>query len=169
LLTGLAGSAAYAVLQTQDSLTGNTISTATANLQISTDGVNYSTTKAGFDFGNIVPGGPAVPVAGYSFYLKNGGGTPVGLKLAVSSVPSNPGNVDLSKVNVILTTVGSGTSPQSFPLQSLVGGSQAILPTALGAGDNQQYKLQASMAGDAVNGGAASIGNIDFTFTGTAQ
>ncbi len=38
LLTGLAGGAAYAVLQTQDTLTGNTISTATANLQTTTAG-----------------------------------------------------------------------------------------------------------------------------------
>src|SRR5438309_2343932 len=93
----------FAALQSQqDKLTGNTIETATANLQLSTDGSNYATSQAGFDFSNIVPGGQAVPQSGYNVYLKNSGGTPLALKLAVSSTPSNPSNVDLNKVNVIL-------------------------------------------------------------------
>src|SRR4051794_22881330 len=76
----------FAALQSQqDTLTGNTIQTATANLQLSTDGTSYNNSHAGFDFTNIVPGGAAMPTAGYGFYLKNGGGTPLTLKLAVTS------------------------------------------------------------------------------------
>ena len=113
----------FAALQSQqDTLTGNTIETATANLQLSTDGTAYADSYAGFDFNNIVPGGQAVPTTGYPFYLKNSGGTPLSLKMAVSSTPANPNSVDLSKVNVILTPVATGTSAQTFTLQSLITG-----------------------------------------------
>ena len=174
LLTGLSGGAAFAVLQSQqNTLTGNTISTATANLGLSTDGTNYTTSQAGFEFANLVPGGPAVPTTGYPFYLKNNGATPLAIKMYVSSTPSNPGNVDLSKVNVILTTVGSGTSPQSFPLESLISaatsGGISISSTALNPTYTQQYKLQVSIAADANIQSGASLGNIDFAFRGTAQ
>jgi hypothetical protein len=172
LTVGLTGSAAFAVLQSQNTLTGNTISTATANLQLSIDGTTYTTSKVGFDFNNIVPGGSAVPTTGYSFYLKNAGGTPLGIKFAVAGTPSNPNGVDLSKVNIILTTVASGTSPASYSLQSLLsanGGGVTILPASLAVGISQQYKLQVSMDADAVTGSSASLGNIDFVFTGTAQ
>ncbi len=163
----------YAVLQSQqNSLTGNTISTATANLQLSTDGTTFSGSHIGFDFNNIVPGGSAVPTTGYPFYLKNGGGTPLNIKLAVTSLPTNPSNVDLSKVNIILTTVASGQNPQSFSLQSLMnsaGGGTTISLSNLDTGVTQQYKLQVSMAADAVSGSSANLGNIDFAFTGLAQ
>lgn len=164
----------YAVLQSlQNTLTGNTISTATANLQLSKDGTNFGNSSIGFDFNNIVPGGDPVPITGYPFYLRNAGGTPLALKIAVTSAPSNPDNVDLSKVNVILTTVASGTPAQSFTLQSLIAsansGGLAILGNNLGIGINQQYKLQVSMDSNAVTGSSASLSNIDFAFTGIAQ
>jgi len=174
LLMGLTGGAAFAVLQSQqDTLTGNVISTATANLSLSLDGTSYTSSTAGFEFANIVPGGAAVPTTGYPFYLKNNGATPLALKFYVSGTPSNPGNVDLSKVNIILTTVGSGASAQSFSLQSLIDsrdtGGLAILPTTLNATYSQQYKLQVSIASDANIQSGASLGNIDFAFRGVAQ
>jgi hypothetical protein len=169
------GGITFAALQSQqDVLMGNTIETATADLRLSTDGINYSNSHTGFDFNGLIPGGPAQPATGYPFYLKNAGNAPLGLKLAVSSVPSNPDNVDLGKVNVLLTTVGSGSGPQSFSLQSLLagpggGGGQSIATTSMPSGTTQQYKLQVSMASDAVNSPTASLGNIDFAFSATAQ
>lgn len=163
----------FAALQSQqDTLTGNTIETATANLQLSTDGTNYSDSHSGFDFNNIVPGGQAVPTTGYPFYLKNFGGTPLSLKLSVTSAPSNPNSVDLNKVNVLLTPVGTGTSVQTFTLQSLIAGSSggglAITSGNLASVASQQFKLQVSMTSDAVSGSGASLGSIDFSFSGTA-
>lgn len=163
----------FAALQSQqDTLTGNTIETATANLQLSTDGTNYSDSHAGFNFNNIVPGGQAVPTTGYPFYLKNAGGTPLSLKLAVTSLPTNPNTVDLGKVNVLLTPVATGTPMQTFTLQSLIAssasGGLAITSGNLASGASQQFKLQVSMATDAVSGSTASLGNIDFSFSGTA-
>jgi hypothetical protein len=159
----------FAALQSQqDTLTGNTIQTATANLQLSTDGATYTSSQAGFSFTNIVPGGSAVPTAGYSFYLKNAGGTPLNLKMAVVSTPTNPDGVDLSKVSVLLTTVGSGTPIQTFSLQSLMASGGVSLAGSLANGTSQQYKLQVSMSTDAISGSSASLGNIDFAFSGVA-
>jgi len=168
----IAGGVTYAALQSQPiKLTGNTIETATANLQVSTDGTNFATSLAGFDFANLVPGGAAVPTGGYTFTLKNGGAVNLNLKLAVSSTPSNPSNVDLSKVNVILTP--SLGTPQTFNLQALMnaettGGVAITAPSQLFAGTRQLFTIQVSMAIDALSGSSANLGNIDFAFTGVA-
>ncbi len=163
----------FAALQSQQiKLTGNTIETATANLQISADGTTYAPSLAGFDFANLVPGGQPVPQNGYTVFLKNTGATPLALKLAISSTPSNPNGVDTAKVNVILTSLAGG-GPQSFSLQSLVAGSATSgvsinTPSILMPGQAVQYVLQASMAIDAVTGSSATVGNIDFAFSGLA-
>jgi hypothetical protein len=164
----------FAALQSQqDTLAGNTIETATANLQLSVDGYSFTNSHAGFDFSNLIPGGQAQPVTGYTVYLKNAGGTALSLKLALTSVPANPNNVDLSKVNVLLTTVGSGTGAQSFSLQALMTASTTggldITSGNLASGATQQYKLQIAMASDAISGSSASLANIDFAFSGLAQ
>jgi len=166
------GSVSYAALQSQDKLTGNTIETATANLQISSDGTTFSTTQAGYDFNNLIPGGAAMPQNGYTVTLRNSGGTGLALRLAVSSTPTNLSSVDLSKVNVLLTSVSSNLT-QTFTLQSLIdastsGGVAITTPSQLAAGNTYQYKLQVSMASDAISGSSASLGNIDFAIAGIA-
>lgn len=164
----LASGVTFAALQSQQNvLTGNTIETATANLLISKDDTNYSASQTGFDFNGIVPGGGAVPITGYPFYLKDNGQTDLALKMSVTSVPSNVSNVDLSKVNVLLTTIGSSSSPQNFTLQSLMANGGVAIGNIVRSNSNA-YKLQVSMASDAVSGNSASLGNIDFAFNGTA-
>lgn len=164
----------FAALQSQQAvLAGNTIETASADLRVSNDGNTYSNSLSGFDFANLVPGGAAVPTAGYNFYLKNFGGTPLLLKLSVASTIANPDDVDLSKVNVILTSIGSGAQPQSFSLADLVaasstGGVSLNSPSPLMAGTQQKFAVQVSMAADAFSGSSASLGNIDLTFNGLA-
>jgi len=164
----------YAALQSQQTkLTGNTIQTATANLQISQDGTAYAASQGGFAFTNLVPGGPALPVAGYSFFLKNAGGAPLTLKLAVSSTPSNVQSVDLTKVHVILTAIGASLT-QNFTLQSLIdaaptGGLAINLPASMLPSSTQPFAVAVSMDSDAVNGSSASISNLDFSFTGVVS
>jgi hypothetical protein len=172
-VTAMVSGVTFAGLQSQQSkLTGNTIQTATANLLVSSDGTNYSNSQNGFVFANLVPGGQAMPLNGYNFYLKNAGGTPLSLKLAVSSPPANPDNADLTKVNVIISPIGGG-SPQSFTLAALVaagssGGLAINTPSNLSPGFSSHYTLQVSMASDAVTGPGATISNVDFSFTGVA-
>lgn len=162
----------FAALQSQQAtLTGNTIESATADIRISIDNNTYSSSHTGFDFSSVIPGGPAVPTAGYPFFLKNYGTTNSLIKMAVSSVPTNSNNVDLSKVSVIITRVGGGPT-QTFTLANLIstyadGGTALteVLPT----NTFYQYKIQVSMASDAFTGSGAALGNIDFVFSGTAQ
>lgn len=164
------GGAAYAVLSSPPAtLTGSTITTANANLLISTDGTTYSTTLPGFNFDSLVPGGPSMPLGGYNFYLKNTGNTPLAIKLRMSRQPTNEGDISLDKVNLIITP--SSGSAQSLSLQSLL--SAGTTGTAIGVvplsnGVSQQYKIQVSMAADAVAGNSASLSGIDLTFTGVA-
>lgn len=162
----------FAALQSQQAvLAGNTITSASADLKISLNNVDYGSSFTGFNFTDVVPGGPAVPAAGYSFYLKNAGSTPSTVKVAVGTTPTNLSSVDLSKVNVVFTRVPGGTS-QSFTLSALMSayltGGVALTDT-LASNSTSQYKVQVSMAADAFNGPSASLSNIDFIFTGLAQ
>lgn len=161
----------FAALQSQQAvLSGSTISTATADLKISLNGTTFATSSVGFSFSDIIPGGSAVPTTGNNFYLKNLGTTSVLTKVAVSSVPTNPNNVDLSKVSIIITRTPGG-SPQTFTLAQLIsnyasGGVQ--VSTALAINEVGQYKVQASMTADAFSGPSASLGNIDLVFIGSS-
>lgn len=165
----IAGGVTYAALQSQVKLTGNLIETANANLQVSTDATNFTTQEAGFEFANIVPGNQ--PQTGNTITFRNSGGTALALKFSVSSTPSNSNNVDLSKVNVILTPFGG--QPQNFTLQALItanstGGLAVTSPATIFAGARQQFTVQVSMAADALSTSSANLGNIDFAFTGVA-
>lgn len=79
-IVAASGGISFAALSSQDKLTGNTIQTATANLQLSVDGINYASTQVGFSFTDIVPGGLPVPINGYNVYVKNSGATALALK-----------------------------------------------------------------------------------------
>lgn len=164
----IATGATYAALQSQDNLlTGNTIQTATANLKISRDGQTFSTSQPGFSFTDLIPGGQASPAVGFKTYLSNAGGTPLSLKVAVSSTPTNPDNIDLAKVNVVFisSTIQSFTLAQLIAAQSTGGVS---LDKTLAVGNTQLYSIQVSMAADAVTGPGTTLGNIDISFSGQA-
>lgn len=168
IVLGLAGGVAFAILQSrQNLLTGNTISTATANLLISNDGVNYSESVPGFDFSNIIPGDLPVPAEGYPVYLKNSGSVPLALKLSIANTPSNPGAADLAKINIALTAVAGEAASQGFTLESLVNGGMPVPGGNLARGETRQYKIQALTADDIEPG--AIISNIDFAFVGLAR
>lgn len=172
-IVALIGGVAYAALQSQQvKISGNSIQTASANLMISTDGINYSASQPGYTFSGIVPGGPSVPTGGQKVYIKNTGNAPVVLKFFVSPSPTNPDGIDLSKVNVIISLTSGGGS-QSFTLQSLIssastGGSTLNTPLSLAAGATTSYTISVSMAADAITGSSGTIGSIDFLFTGVA-
>lgn len=161
----------YAALQSQQAvLTGNTIQSATADLRIGTSSTSFAPSRAGFSFDNVVPGGPAMPADGNTFYLKNYGTSNLGLKVAIASAPTNTSSVDLSKVAVVLTRVDTGAQ-QTMSLQSLVdaqttGGT--ALTDALNSSSVAQYKLRAVMDANAFTGTAASVGSIDLVFSGSA-
>jgi len=165
----LATGVTYAALQSkQASLTGNTISTATADLRIGTTESTFSNTRSGFDFTNIIPGTTPAPTEGYSFYLKNYGKAPMALKFAISTVPTNLSTVDLSKVYLSVTRVDTSAT-QKVSIASLVAadstGGIALTDSLVGLAV-AQYKTQVSMDDDAFSGTSATIGGMDLVFNG---
>jgi hypothetical protein len=157
---------AYAVLQSRSVITGNTISTGSANLLISTDGVNYSHSIAGFNFDNILPSGYAAPAGGHSIYVKNTGRLPLSLRLAVDGSPSNPDGADLRQFNFALTDVSGATAPRGFILDLLVHGGLPV-EGELAASATRHYQLQALAADDAP--ADVTISGIDLAFIGEAR
>jgi hypothetical protein len=163
----------FAALQSQQAvLSGNTIQTASANLLIGTASATstaFSNSHSGFSFANVVPGGSAQPADGNVFYLKNTGTATLTLKMAVSGTPTNTSNVDLTKVSVTVTRTDTNAT-QTATLQSLLDntGGLSLTDNLTPASTGVQYKLSVSMSADAFTGSSASIGAIDFVFSGTA-
>jgi hypothetical protein len=161
LVTGVT----FAALQSQQAtLTGNSIQSATADLRIGTSASTFDTTRSGFTFKDVVPGGPAMPTDGYNFYLKNYGSAPLTLKVVIGSTPTNVSNIDLSKVKLQLTRVDNDTA-QSASLQELTTTGLAITDP-IGPSSIVQYKLRAVMDEDAFNGTGAALSGIDLVFSG---
>ncbi len=157
-----------AIQSTGSALTGNTIQTAIAALQISKDDATFADTLPGYNFTGLVPGGAAQPTGNtYVVYVKNVGTATLNLSLTVPTVPTVTGTVDLSKVNVLLTPIGSSTV-QSFPLSSLLAGTMPIAGSTLAVGANPiGYHLQVQMTVDAVSGSGATISGLSLSFSGS--
>ncbi|HSX05644.1 MAG TPA: hypothetical protein VLF69_04205 [Candidatus Saccharimonadales bacterium] len=163
----------FAAIQSNgNALTGNVIQTATAALQISTNANSgpWSDSTQGFTFSGLVPGGPAQPSSngGYSVFLKNTGTAPLRLMLHVPTPPSAPSTVDLSKVSVLLTPYTGGTT-QTMLLSDLIAGTVDIANSTIAVSGVGSYRVQVSMASDAVTGNGATISNLDLSFSGTPQ
>jgi hypothetical protein len=167
----LATGVTFAALQSQAAiLTGNSIKSATADLQIGTTASSFAASRTGFSFGNVIPGSSAMPADGNSFWLKNGGAPALTLKAAVSSTPVNTANVNLAKVYIVFTRLDTNTT-QKLALSSLIAGytgPAVTLTDNLAGGATAQYKTQVSMDADAFSGQSADITGIDLVFTGTA-
>lgn len=170
------GGMAFALLQTQNTMTGNTISSESANMLISQNDANYSMTTAGYNFTGVIPG--EQPSQTEHFMLKNTGTAPLALKMSLTSTPTNSGGVDLSKVHILLipfdtvTYMPHTSTPQDFTVQSLVdagpGGLAVEYPSPLAASTKEEFNVKVAMDDGAVGNNGATIGNIDLGFTGTA-
>ena len=170
----IAGRVTFAALQSQQAvLAGNTIESATAALQLSTDGANYVSSVQGFTFGGLVPGGPAMPTqyGGKPLWFKNNGNATLSVKAMISTAPSITGDIDLSKVFVIFNPASGGTA-QTVSLAALQSASStggvALTMPVITPGTQVQYNIQVSMAADAFTGNSASIQNLNIVFVGAA-
>jgi hypothetical protein len=170
------GGVAFALLQSQAKLTGNSISTESANLVISQNDITYTNAAAGYQFAHIIPG--SQPSQAEHFFLRNIGSAPLALKVNAVAPPDNPNHVDLGKVKVMLSpydmvTHQAAAVPQSFTLQSLVdagtnGGATIDYP-ALGPNAIEEFDIKVAMDADALSGSAAAqLSNLDLGFMGVA-
>lgn len=167
------GGVTFALLKSQDGVVkGNTIQTAIASLQVSTNNTTYSNSVDGFAFTGLIPGGGLFPSGGNAIFVRNVGTTTLGLKLSVGSQLINTDNLDLNKVFVVITPMGGGAG-QKISLQELVssaatGGVALTINSRLISNQTIGYTLQVSLDADAVTGPSASISNVDFNFGGAA-
>jgi hypothetical protein len=171
----------YASLSTTATLTGNSVTSATAALLV--DGSDGDTTptasEAGFSFANIIPG--ADFGTGETFTLQNDGTTD--LKVTVySTAGTATGVLNPNKVYFKFTSTTDATKTATYTLtqmktsfNGLPGLSEvgASLPkdddTTAGVDEGlAAFKVQVKMDEDAVSSGSASLSNFDFVFTGTA-
>lgn len=166
----LVTSVTYATLQSQQAvLTGNTIQSATADLRIGTSASTFSASRTGFSFEGVVPGGPAMPADGYSFYLKNYGTAALSLKVLAGGSLTNTSSVDVTKVKIQLSRIDGGVEQpaQTVDLQTLTSTGLAI-NDPINPSTVTQYKLRVAMDADAFSGASASIGGLDLVFSGAA-
>jgi hypothetical protein len=91
--------------------------------------------------------------------------------MSVGSTPTNISNVDLSKVSVDISRADTDTT-QTATLQSLVddypSGGLSLTDSLAPGSTGTTYTISVSMTADAFTGSSASIGSIDFVFSGTA-
>ncbi len=161
----LAG-AAFALLQTQATLTGNSVQTDSAGLLISRDGIHFSDSAPGYAFAHIIPG--FRPSQEEHLAFQNTGSAPLSLGLRMAGMPENTDGIDLTKAAVILTPSATGV-PQRFTLQSLVDTMAGLPIDGLGQlqpGSTADCDIQIALDADAVNGSGAALSGLDFTFTG---
>jgi hypothetical protein len=170
----IVGRATFAALQSQQAvLAGNTIESATAALQLSTDGATYVSSVQGFTFAGLIPGGPAMPsqYGGKPLWFKNNGNATLAVKAMISTAPNITGDVDLTKVFVVLNPA-SGGAAQTISLAALqsaaTNGGVTLTMPVITPGTQVQYNIQVSMAADAFTGNSATIQNLNIVFVGGA-
>jgi hypothetical protein len=156
-------------------LAENTINSATASLQISSDGGcgpssgTFGTSDNGFDFNGLIPGGSASP--NETFCLKNTGTADLALKAFVPVVPTwtvlPSGTVDPGEVDVHMSC-DSSAGTLDARLQDLGSSAQAFASSTLAAGATAVCTVNVDMNAAAFSGSSASSSDFDFEFTGEA-
>lgn len=186
ITAGLVTGVTFAVMQDTATLSNNTISSASADLQVSNETdcntdveAVFGSTASGFSFTNLVPGG--APSADQTFCLKNADGTNLDVTVYATSVTATgTGTLDKSKVQVSFTNVTDGNLNTTYSLaqlESLVrnvpaAGNQAAgganIPTP--AGTIEKFLVSVKLDAGAVGGsGPVSVTGFDFVFTGSNE
>lgn len=172
--TVLVITATFAALQSSASLTGNTISTIDVNLELSTDGSNFSHALPGFAFEDLIPGADAEPAGGYSFWIRNTSEVPLGLNVGVTPSPTGTvvpsGVIDFSKVILEFDREDLAFTIK-LTLEDLVdsydeGGLTLNEPVPEG-GTPVMFTVKAKFLPGAFNGSQALISDFDLVFIGT--
>lgn len=166
LVTGVT----FAALQSQQAtLAGNSIQSATAELKVGTSASTFDVSRTGFSFKDMVPGGPAMPADGFTFYLRNYGTADLNLRMAAGGTLVNTNSTaDLTKVYLHVSRV-DGAADQKISIKDLNDNGLALTgPILPGTAGIAQYKLRVSMDADAFTGQGATLTGIDLVFSGTA-
>ena len=170
VVVALVTSITFAALQSQATLTNNTISTGSADLLLY-DGDSFEATAPGFNITNLTPGTPS---SAQNFYFRNNGTITLDISARIPVAPSTTGIGDFAKVDVTIDCQGVGNDPVvttmaaliagEVPLDvTLVGGAQGVIgETANPANCTAVFNIDPST----VSGESATIGVFDLRFTG---
>lgn len=167
-VAALVTSITFAALNDSVTLTGNTLSSATADLNI-WDGGAYSSTATGFTVTNLVPGTPS---AQYAFYLQNNSIFAMDVTVQ-STLPSVVGIANFSDIEVTFYNEDGTTTLLATTMDVLSASPQVLETLPAGAtGDsstatNGNYFVQFNIKPAGVSGSSASVGAFTFTFVGT--
>jgi hypothetical protein len=175
VVAGLATAVTFAVLQSQATLTANTISSGTAGLGVSnaatcTVDTSYTSSQSGFNFAVTSGVGSSAP---QHFCLKNSGTSGLSTLLGVPILPtyidnnSNPVTVNNSDVHVALncTTTSSGGITTNDSLSTLNSIGSPI--GTLAAGDVADCTATVSIDAAAFTASQILSTGFDLQFTGT--
>lgn len=163
---GLVVGVTFAALNSQATLTGNTIS-ATSGLQVSTDGETFGGSIPGFSFANVVLG-DATGVNN-TFKLRNGSTSNMNVTLKIPTAPTfTGGTVDQTKVHVKLDCTGPVLTVASTTLAALTAGEVSLTGGTLTAGATADCTMNVTMDSDAITGATSTTSSpFDLRFTGT--
>lgn len=161
----------FAALQSQATLTDNTISSGTAELLINNtenEGVEGAT-DTGFNFTGAIPGGAASN--SHNFTLHNTGTTPLTINVGMPALPTwtvtPSGSVDNTKVALNITCTGPSLSVAAT-VQN-IWFSTAAMSGTLGVGETASCTAKVTMDAAAFTGTSASSSTFNLVFTGTAS
>ena len=163
LVTGIT----FAALQSQATLTNNTISSATAGLQVSTDNLGFGASQTGFTVTGLVPGAGTTK----TFYLRNNGEVALNVTARVPALPgppvfgygfsgfenltakiTSPACVDIVNTNMLALNAGEVALP-----------CNSLLVAPLGS---RSYDIHFDILPSVVTGSQAGVGAFDLRFTG---
>lgn len=175
----LVGGVTFAALQSRTTLTNNTISTASAGLEI-WDGEEFERTAPGFDVTGLVPGQGS---GENFFYLRNSGEADMNITARVPRVPERPnGGYGFSgwenvRVTFVSHEAGCSNDTVRTTMATLLAREVRLPcnPLSEGAqGDSNNHSAEGTYSvafdidPDAVNGERARVGDFDIRFTGSA-
>jgi hypothetical protein len=166
----------FAALNTNPAtLSSNTLSTATADLQISNGG-GFGSSAAGFNVTGLVPGDGSDHK---KFYLKNNGDLDLALTVHVPSAPVAPaggyGFTGWQNLKVFIKDMNSGDVTETnmndllagdVPLGTTLGQGVAGDPGSATAAGN--FELWYDINPASLTGGSAGVGAFDLQFMGTS-
>jgi hypothetical protein len=162
--------ATFAALTSTATLTGNTLSSVTGNLQVNNteNGGSPTSSDTGYAFSDIVPG--ADYGTSHTFTLFNNGTATLGV--TVSSTSGTATGIDKTKVHVKFVDTDESNVSADYTLAQLES-AQREMPGVSGAGslsptEEDHFTVQVKLDGDAVTGTSGSVGSFDLVFTGTA-
>lgn len=175
-VVALAGGVTFAALQSQATLTGNTIASASATLLVSSTPAcgaatgTFTHSETGFAFTGLVPGG--ADSGAKNFCLKNTGTDNMTMNVVIPSLPTwtvtPSGSVDNSKVNLAFSCTGAGgTFSVTDNVNDIWFNTANLSGGTLNAGTTDACTVTASMTSSAFTGESASSTTFNLTFTGT--